>query len=157
MSAFDSAFATVVGLEGGYTNDPRDPGGETRYGISKRANPDLDIKNLTLDQAKARYLANYWQPAGCTDLPPFAALLAFDCSVNQGPEVALQFMQSAVGVKVDGELGPKTRAAFAAVRPVELAKFMALRAARYVTDKNFATYGHGWFNRLFELAVPGAL
>lgn len=155
--SFDSAFATIVGIEGGYTNDPRDPGGETKYGVSKRSYPNLDIFNLTLDKAKALYLADYWQPAGCTDLPEFAALLQFDCAVNQGVDVALQYMQAAVAVKVDGELGPKTRAAFAAVRPVELAKFMALRAARYATTKNYDRYGHGWFNRLFELAIPGAL
>lgn len=155
--SFDSAFATVVGIEGKETNDPRDPGGRTKFGLSQRANPDLDFDNLTLDQAKTRYLARYWQPAGCTDLPEFAALLMFDCAVNQGVGEALSFMQAAVGVKVDGDLGPKTRAAFAAARPVELAKFMALRACRYAVTKNFDTYGHGWFNRLFELAVPGAL
>ena len=49
---FDEAFDTLIGHEGGYSNDPRDPGGETRYGISKRAYPDVNIATLTLEQAK---------------------------------------------------------------------------------------------------------
>lgn len=157
MSSFDNAFATVVGLEGKETDDPTDPGGRTKFGLSQRDNPDLDFNNLTIDQAKVRYLERYWQPIGCTDLPPYAALLMFDCSVNQGQEVALHFMQSACDLKADGELGPKTRAAFATVRPIDLAQFMALRACRYAVTKNFDKYGHGWLNRLFELTVPGAL
>lgn len=157
MSSFDNAFAVVVGIEGKETNDPTDPGGRTKFGLAQHANPDLDFDTLTIDQAKARYLERYWQPIGCTDLPPFAALLMFDCSVNQGEETALKFMQAALDIKVDGELGPKTRAAFAAIRPLQLASFMALRACRYAVTKNFDTYGHGWFNRLFELAIPGAL
>lgn len=155
--SFDSAFKVVVGLEGAETDDPSDPGGRTKFGLSHRANPDLDFDTLTLEQAKARYLERYWQPAGCTDLPEFASLLAFDCSVNQGADTALMFMQAAVGVRVDGDLGPLTRAAFASVRPSDLARFMALRAVRYAANKNFQRFGHGWFNRLFELAIPGAL
>lgn len=84
MSLFDSAFQIVVGIEGGYVNDPQDPGGETKFGLSKRANPDLDIANLTLEQAKARYLEKYWKGRGCDKLPWTEALLVFDASVNGG-------------------------------------------------------------------------
>lgn len=85
MSAnFDRAFTIVVGIEGGYVNDPADPGGETKYGISKRRYPDLDIKSLTLDQAKAIYLRDYWNPHDLDDLEYGKALLVFDCAVNGG-------------------------------------------------------------------------
>ena len=60
MSNFDRAFRFLIGEEGGYVNDPADPGGETKFGISKRAYPQLDIKSLTLDQAKAIYRRDYW-------------------------------------------------------------------------------------------------
>ena len=60
MSNFDRAFRFLIGEEGGYSADPHDPGGETKFGISKRAYPQLDIKSLTLDQAKAIYRRDYW-------------------------------------------------------------------------------------------------
>ena len=55
MNNFDSAFTIILGSEGGYVNDPRDSGGETKYGIAKKFYPNLDIKNLTVEQAKAIY------------------------------------------------------------------------------------------------------
>lgn len=65
---FEKAVAFVLRHEGGYTNDNRDPGGETKFGISKRAYPSLDIKNLTEEQAKVIYRRDYWDRAGCGDL-----------------------------------------------------------------------------------------
>src|SRR6185312_16903801 len=65
MSFFLPAFKIVVGIEGGYSNDPRDPGGETKFGISKNAYPNLDIASLTLEQAQQIYLRDYWDACGC--------------------------------------------------------------------------------------------
>jgi hypothetical protein len=80
--SFDKAFELIIGLEGDYSNDPDDPGGETKYGICKRYNPGIDIKNLTVDQAKDIYLTRYWIPAGCDSVPfPFDVCL-FDGAVN---------------------------------------------------------------------------
>lgn len=84
MSLFDVAFGIVVGLEGGYVNDPKDPGGETKYGISKRRYPNIDIPRLTLDEAKAIYFRDYWNSEGCDKLEWTEALLVFDCAVNGG-------------------------------------------------------------------------
>lgn len=84
MSAFDTAFAIVVGIEGGYVNDPKDPGGETKYGISKRRYPNEDIKNLTIERAKFLYQRDYWNSHHCDSLPWAEALLVFDTSVNGG-------------------------------------------------------------------------
>ena len=100
---FDKAFEFTVGLEGGYSDDKNDPGGETRYGISKRYNPDVDIKNLTLAQAKEIYLARYWIPAGCDAYPYPYDVILFDSAVNpqnkgnkeildQGPENWQEFL-----------------------------------------------------------------
>lgn len=80
--SFNKAFEIVVGLEGGYSNDPNDPGGETKYGISKRYNPDVDVKNLTLDQAKEIYLKRYWMPFGCDKRPFPLDICLFDGAVN---------------------------------------------------------------------------
>lgn len=84
--SFDAAFAIVVGEEGGYKPaTPADPGGETKYGISKRQYPNVDIPQLTLEEAKAIYLRDYWNTHGCNKLPWAEALLVFDCAVNGGP------------------------------------------------------------------------
>ena len=74
--------------DGGYTNDPVDPGGETRWGISKRAHPDLDIKNLTFSQALDVYWNEYWKPAKCDILELPMAVAMFDTAVNVGVERA---------------------------------------------------------------------
>lgn len=85
MSAnFDRAFAIVIGIEAGYVNDPKDQGGETKYGISKRQYPDVDIKNLTIDQAKAIYLRDFWNTHDLDALEYGKALLVFDVAVNGG-------------------------------------------------------------------------
>jgi lysozyme family protein len=84
MSWFDTAFEIVVGIEGGYVNDVRDPGGETKFGISKRQYPREDIPNLSLERAKAIYLRDYWDAHGCGDMPWCEALLVFDTAVNGG-------------------------------------------------------------------------
>jgi len=81
---FDRAFQLVIGAEGGYVNDPSDAGGETKYGISKRAYPDTDIKSLTLDDAKEIYKQDYWNAVQGDDLPDRLDIVMFDCAVNQG-------------------------------------------------------------------------
>ncbi|MFS8082999.1 MAG: glycosyl hydrolase 108 family protein, partial [Ginsengibacter sp.] len=78
-SDFDAAVDSVLGEEGGYVNNPADPGGETQWGISKRAFPDVDIKALTRDAAKALYKAHYWDPLLPYYLPGKYRLIAFDC------------------------------------------------------------------------------
>src|SRR4030043_1081564 len=84
MSDFDRGFEIVIGLEGGYSDNPADPGGETKYGISKRSFPDLDIANLTLEQAKEIYLVEYWGKAGCDELVSPLNIYLFDAAVNIG-------------------------------------------------------------------------
>jgi lysozyme family protein len=81
-SSFDRAFELTVGLEGGYSNDPRDPGGETNYGISKRYHPGEDIKNMTVERAKEIYLNEYWIAAGCDGHAYPMDVCLFDSAVN---------------------------------------------------------------------------
>lgn len=82
--SFDQALAFVLAREGGYVNDAADPGGETNLGISKRAYPNLDIRNLTPDLAGTIYRADYWVKVGCDALTPGMALVVFDSAVNVG-------------------------------------------------------------------------
>lgn len=123
MSCFDAAFAYVVGVEAGYVNDQNDPGGETKYGVSKRAYPNEDIPNLTLDRAKQLYLRDYWDPAGCEALPWARALMVFDAAVNQG-------------------------ASFAKTLTGRVEDMAADRAVRYAKSPKFPLFGRGWNRRL---------
>lgn len=98
----------------GYVNDKADRGGETKFGVAKNANPDLDIPKLTWDAAKRVYYRRYWLQAHCDELAeisPKLALMHFDAAVNHGVTRAIKMLQTAVGVTVDGDIGPKTIAA----------------------------------------------
>ena len=147
---FDQAFQRVIGHEGGYVNDPRDAGGETKYGISKRAYPNVNIKDLTLDQAKAIYRADYWNKCHIDELPENVRFDMFDMAVNSGIGGAVKCMQRALGVTADGVWGRNTSAAAAATKdPQLLDKRFAGYRLMYLSDlAAFPTYGRGWVRRV---------
>lgn len=86
--SFEQALDFVLAREGGFVDDPADPGGMTKYGISKHAYPNLDIRNLTPELAGEIYRTDYWGPAGCDAFNPGMALALFDAAVNCGVERA---------------------------------------------------------------------
>ena len=86
LMTFDILVKKVLKHEGGYVNDPSDPGGETKYGISKRAFPDLDIKNLTEEQAILIYYDEYWLDAKVDKLPDELHEIYLDMVVNMGKQ-----------------------------------------------------------------------
>lgn len=146
---FDQAFERVIGHEGGYVNDQRDPGGETKYGISKRSYPNVDIKNLMLDQAKAIYRRYYWDRLHMDELPPAIRFDLFDAAVNSGVGTAAKFLQRAAGTAPDGVIGKLTIAAANDIDPQLLDKRMAGHRLRYLCDLNtFPTFGKGWVRRV---------
>lgn len=105
MADFYQSINTVLANEGGYTNDPNDPGGETKYGISKRAYPDVDIANLTVAEATAIYLRDFWLFGGISDQS--VATKLFDSYVNE-KHTAIKIAQKVVGAVQDGVYGPAT-------------------------------------------------
>src|SRR3990172_2815268 len=146
MSAFDSAVAHVLVHEAGYSNDPRDPGGETNWGISKRQYPTVDIKNLTRVQAIEIYRRDYWDKCRCGDLPPALGFVVMDCAVNQGCDEKSDFyaqrnLQRAIGAKDDGRIGPRTIATALTAGIGAVARFQTARLRRYAALKTWATYG----------------
>ena len=127
--SFEKAFDFVIGHEGGYVNDSQDPGGETKFGISKRAYPNEDIKALTIERARELYLRDYWLAAGCDNVASEPlAILMFDCAVNQGAGRAKQI---------------------AAVASTP-ATYQAERALYYAKLPTFDRFGRGWMRRLFD-------
>jgi lysozyme family protein len=149
MSLFDEYFERLIGHEGGYVNDPRDPGGETKYGISKRSYPHLDIKNLTLADAKAIYLRDFWQRMQGDRLPAGIAFDVFDTAVNSGVGTAIRFLQRAVGVADDGIVGPLTLAAVQRRDPQGVqARFNGERLEFMAKLSNWDAHGRGWARRV---------
>lgn len=126
---FEECVNHVLRWEGGYSNDPNDPGGETNFGISKRSYPKLDIKHLTRDQAKQIYFVDYWQAVGADKMPDGLNLLTFDTAVN---------------------CGVKRARLWSADR--SLNTLFVYRAVHYATlDKIDDLYAKGWFNRLADI------
>lgn len=146
---FDEAFEKLIGHEGGYTAGVGDPGGETKYGISKRSYPGEDIKNLTLDRAKAIYRRDYWGPAGCDAVPDAVRFDLFDMAVNSGVKTAVKTLQAVVGEIEDGIIGPRTLQAISSMPAMRLcARFNGHRLAFMADLANWPAHGRGWARRI---------
>ena len=160
---WDDAIEFVLKMEGDdkITNDPNDPGGLTKFGISQKAYPSKDIENLTREDAKAIYHADYWLPCKCDDLPRPFAIAMFDMAVNQGARVAKRTLQLTLGLEaIDGVIGPKTLEAAAKAGPPKVRRYLAERLAQYsrliTANPNLLEWAPNWSNRvlcLFELIL----
>ena len=157
LTDFNDIIEIVLKHEGGYVNDPKDPGGETNFGIAKRSHPDEDIKNLTKEDAKRIYYQDYWMKNRVPQLPDELKHIYFDMCVNQGRGRAVKILQQAANakgaeLKVDGGLGPKT---LSAMKGVELQRVIAYRVKYYadlVTRKpDLEKFYFGWFRRALEV------
>lgn len=150
MSTFDKAVDFVLEQENGYSMDTQDPGGETMWGISKRAYPEIDIVHLTREAAAAIYKRDYWDKCRCDELPSWAAILVFDAAVNQGTDQSIRQLQAALNVHVDGIIGPQTILSAHVAYPSLAAEIAARRMFRYGNNDNFARFGLGWSRRLMR-------
>lgn len=154
--SFERALEVVLSEEGGYVNNPADPGGETNFGISKRAYPDLDIKNVSRETAASIYRQDYWLATRCDQLPPGLDLMVFDAAVNMGPKMAIRLLQGAVGAQVDGVMGVDTLAkarlctGFLAARTA-IKRMAVRRVFAYFSLGKFDTFGKGWISRVFHV------
>jgi lysozyme family protein len=157
LTNFDEIIEVVLHHEGGYVNDPKDPGGETNFGIAKRSHPDVDIKNLTKKGAIEIYKEHYWDRNKVESLSEELRHIYFDMCVNQGRGRAVKILQQSANakgaeLKVDGGMGPKT---IAAMDGVELDRVRAYRVKYYadlVTRKpDLEKFYFGWFRRALEV------
>lgn len=147
----------------GYVNDPLDRGGETKYGVARNANPDLDITNLKWEAAKRVYFRRYWLAGNCDDvdlMSPRLAVLHFDGAVNHGVGRAGRFLQRAVGAKEDGDVGPASlravEAAIVAKGDVQLCHLICdfrenFYEAIIARDPRQARFRNGWLRRIREM------
>ena len=159
MKKFDEIIEKVLEHEGGYVNDPTDLGGETKYGITKRFYPDIDIKNLTKEQAKEIYKRDYWDKNRVESLPENLRYIFFDMCINQGRRTAVRVLQRAVNSKggnlvVDGGFGPATLKAILKHRPCDN-RTRCYRLKHYYDLVNKKPeqekFLFGWFRRCMEV------
>jgi lysozyme family protein len=160
MSNFDTAFTQLLGSEGSYSNHPDDPGGETMWGITikvARLNGyDGNMKDMPVETAKAIYRKHYWLPA-FDDLPYAVAFQVFDGAVNSGVAQSVKWLQRAVGVANDGNLGPATMAAVKAADPLKTAVRYNVHRLQFMRKLGgWGAFSRGWAERIannLELAV----
>lgn len=161
---FARALEHVLAMEGGYTEDPYDPGGPTNLGITlgefaRHRGQPLDaatfdtlrsaLRHITRAEAAGIYRADYWEAAACPSLPAPLAAFHFDAAVNQGVAGAARMLQRSLGVEIDGVLGPDTLAAArAAPMPDALARYAEARRAHYRSLSTFWRFGRGWLSRV---------
>ena len=146
---FDEAFERLIGHEGGYVDHRSDPGGATKYGISKRSYPGEDIQNMTLERAKTIYRREYWGAAACDALPDGIKFDVFDMAVNSGVTASVRMIQRAAGATPDGVIGPNTLQAINSMPAVRLsARFNGARLAFMAELPNWPSFGRGWAKRI---------
>jgi lysozyme family protein len=157
------SLAMVLCHEGGYVNNPRDPGGATNKGITQRVYDDwrrsrgLDprsVRSIEQNEVEAIYRAQYWDRIRGDDLPAGVDYCVFDFAVNSGTNRAARYLQKAAGVLDDGQIGPMTLAAVRASNPKHLINAIcAARQAFLEQLSTFSTFGTGWTRRVAEVAA----
>lgn len=159
---FNQYIERILAHEGGYSNHPRDKGGETNWGITHataRANGFTgDMRFLSREQAIEIYRKAFWERYHADKLPSALAFQYFDACVNHGAAHAAKFLQRACGVVADGVVGEQTLAAVSRQLERDLVfKFNAERTRFYTQLSTFSTFGKGWMRRVADNLVYAAM
>lgn len=146
---FDDACDRVLGHEGRYVNNPKDPGGETNWGISKRSYPTVDIRHLTREGAKDIYRRDFWNRINADRLCDGVAFQLFDFAVNSGIETAVRYFQRALGVADDGHWGPISQAAADGTSESDQIMLVLAERLDFMTRlSNWEDASRGWARRI---------
>ena len=161
---FDDAFSFLLGVEGGYVNDPHDHGGATNYGVTqntydnyrcKLGLPEQPVKVISLEEAKAIYKSNYWDVVRGDSFYPGLSLVLFDTAVHHGPGKATRILQEVVGVAPDGVIGPQTITAVAkAGTDKVIDDYLSVRLSillHLAKNPGQEKFKNGWINRINKL------
>ena len=153
---FDKCLEMILHHEGGYVNHPKDPGGETNLGVTKRVYEECggqkNMKDLTVEDVAPIYKKNYWGRAKCDHIPSGLDLFLFDWSVNSGVGRAVKKLQKMIGTVADGGIGPntlKTLEEYIRHHGLEttIENYKDIRQAFYRSLSTFNTFGKGWTRR----------
>ena len=159
QSNYDKCLETIFHHEGGYVNHPKDPGGETNLGVTKRVYEEhggtKDMKDLTVEDVAPIYKKGYWDKMKGDELPSGLDLCVFDFGVNAGPGRAAKYLQTMIGSTPDGGIGPMTLKAVSEyveehglVKAIE--NYQDARQSYYEKLSTFDTFGRGWTRRVDE-------
>ena len=150
----------VLQSEGGYSDDPKDPGGRTNLGVTQsvweswvgRASNEKEMRNLSIEDVTPLYKRKYWDACSCDLLPNGLDYLVFDFAVNAGVGRSLKTLQSCVDATMDGQIGKNTLGAVSTF-PVEVVifKFSDEKVRFYKSLPTFSEFGKGWLNRVEEV------
>jgi lysozyme family protein len=161
---FEAALKAILHHEGGFVNHPKDPGGMTNLGVTKKVweewvghqVDERTMRNLTPELVGPMYKAKYWDKIKGDDLPTGVDYIVFDAAVNSGPGRAAKWLQACVGVEPDGGIGPKTLAAVNAFDANQLIEDYAKRRLSFLMDlQTWDTFGKGWGRRVAEVQKTG--
>ena len=159
QSNYDKCLETILHHEGGYVNHPKDPGGETNLGVTKRVYEEWggtkDMKDITVEDVAPKYKKNYWDRVKGDDLPSGLDLCVFDFGVNEGTGRSAKYLQRMIGTVADGGIGPNTLRALGNYVESEgleqtIRNFQEARQKYYESLKTFETFGRGWTRRVDE-------
>lgn len=167
LERFRACLPRILKHEGGYVDHPDDPGGATNLGVTlataRAYKLDMDrdgdvdkadVKALNPATVAPVYHRGYWLASSADICPPGLDYMVFDCAINQGVGRAVRWLQQVAGVAPDGMIGPKSKAAIAALDPSKAVKaYSALREAHYRSLPTFKTFGKGWMRRLLDVSV----
>jgi lysozyme family protein len=160
LSNFPQCFALVLKNEGGYVDNPKDPGGATNLGCTKATweswvgHPVTkdDIRALTPSDVMPLYKAKYWDTIKGDYLPEGVDYAVFDFAINSGPSRAAKALQSVLSTNPDGQIGPATLRALEAANPREVATAVCeARIAFLQSLSTYGTFGKGWSRRVSEV------
>jgi lysozyme family protein len=159
-SRFDEVVDFVLQHEGGFVQHPRDPGGATKFGITRetlsrargrRVSVD-EVRRLTREEAASIYRRLYWDAVQAHDLPPGIDLATFDLAVHSGPSRAVKMLQSVLGVASDGIVGPKTLQAVRAADIMETIRRLTQGRLGFLSRlAAWPTFGRGWRRRVLSV------
>jgi len=154
---FDEAFTKLLGHEGGYSNHPNDPGGETMWGVTKRvavANGYRGpMRDLKVEFAKQIYRKSYWDAVYADLLPEGVRYAVFDAAVNSGPKQAIKWLQKALEVDDDGVIGPQTKKALQSADNALEGRFLGHRLLFMSNLKNWDSFSEGWAKRIAQILI----
>ena len=154
---FYTCLAFTLQQEGEWSDDPRDPGGATMEGVTLATYREFkqdssltadDLRGISSDEIAAIYQKDYWTAVHGDELPPGVDLSVFDMDVNAGHN-SIKLLQAALGVDVDGDVGPQTLGKAAAADPVQLINSLAIHQGNYYRSlRTFPEFGKGWLSRV---------
>jgi lysozyme family protein len=157
---FEQCLALVLKHEGGYVDHPKDPGGATNLGCTKKVWEEWvghevtkdDIKALKIADVAPLYKARYWDKCRCDDLPFGVDFSVFDLAINSGPARASKYLQTACGANADGVIGPATLSLVNSQDPLSLLQKINDNRLQFLQSlPTWETFGKGWGRRVAEV------